>query len=107
MNKGVCKCDKCQREIHINPQVKKNDDLEITYFECPGCHEEYVIIVTDSMLRKMIHNTEEARLKAMRNNFNKPRFEKHMKIYKTLLAESEQYKAQAKLKERYLDLRRC
>lgn len=106
MKKGICKCDKCGSEIQIKPQVKKNGDLHISYFECGKCHEEYVILVTDSTLRKMIQDTEDARLKAMRNNFNRQRFEKHMKVYKTLLAESEKYKAQARLKERYLDLRR-
>lgn len=106
MHKGICRCDKCNAEIQIKPQVKKNGDLHISYFECQKCHEEYVILVTDSTLRKMIQETEEARLKAMRNNFNMARFEKHMKIYKALLAKSEQYKLQAKLNEKYLSLRR-
>ena len=52
MNK--CICDKCGAEFDITPRQRSDGDLDIIYFVCPHCNEEYLVSVTDSVLRDHI-----------------------------------------------------
>ena len=69
MNKVVC--DKCKDEFGIKIQTKNKGDLQATYFECPKCHEEYIVNVTDENLRKDINKAIELRNKMLQDSNNK------------------------------------
>ena len=51
---NTCICDKCGAEFDITPRHKSDGDLDIMYFHCPHCNEEYLVSVTDSVLRDQI-----------------------------------------------------
>ena len=69
MNKVVC--DKCKYEFNIKFQTKNKGNLQVTYFECPKCHEEYIVNVTDENLRKDINKAIELRNKMLQDSNNK------------------------------------
>ena len=69
MNKVVC--DKCKDEFNIKFQTKNKGNLQVTYFECPKCHEEYIVNVTDENLRKDINKAIELRNKMLQDSNNK------------------------------------
>lgn len=52
MNK--CLCDKCGAEFELTPHHKTEGDLDIVYIQCSYCNEEYLVSVTDSVLREAI-----------------------------------------------------
>ena len=53
--KNKIKCDKCNTIIKdISPRMKKQGDIEYTYFECHKCREVFPISATDSELREEI-----------------------------------------------------
>ena len=45
-------CDKCKAEIHPQPEVILDGEIEHIYFRCPECGEVYPISTTDEALRK-------------------------------------------------------
>lgn len=69
MNKVVC--DKCKYEFSIKFQTKNKGDLQATYFECPKCHKEYIVNVTDENLRKDINKAIELRNKMLQDSNDK------------------------------------
>lgn len=64
MSKGTrIKCDTCgfnfnDSKIKIKKQ-KVKDDIEQTYFRCPKCGKKYVILTTDTTIRKLIRRQKE------------------------------------------------
>lgn len=61
MKNRVIVCDKCKSEFQLdNSSIiseslnSKRVGLKRRYFECPECHEQYTIDVTDIELRNMI-----------------------------------------------------
>ena len=52
--KGKIYCDKCGAEFPLSLQERKEGDLDITFIQCPHCREEYLVSVTDSVLRDAI-----------------------------------------------------
>ena len=64
-------CDKCKDEFGIKIQTKNKGNLQVTYFECPKCHEEYIVNVTDENLRKDINKAIELRNKMLQDSNNK------------------------------------
>ena len=69
MNKAIC--DRCKEEFYIKIQIKYKGDLQATYFECPKCHEEYIVNVTDENLRKDINKAIELRNKMLQDSNDK------------------------------------
>jgi len=51
---GKIYCDKCGADFILSLQERKEGDLDITFIQCPHCHEEYLVSVTDSVLRDAI-----------------------------------------------------
>lgn len=51
---SYCLCDKCGAEFHCSPHTRYEGDLEITYIQCEKCKEEYIVSITDSVLRASI-----------------------------------------------------
>ena len=51
-------CNKCGAEFSLSILERKEGDLDVTYIQCPHCKEEYLVSVTDSILRDAIqeHN---------------------------------------------------
>lgn len=65
-NKTIC--DKCGRKFTINTiklYTKEKDNLQITYFKCPKCYEEYIVTVTDEKLREDINKAASLRNKML------------------------------------------
>lgn len=57
------RCDVCgftfrYSTIKIKKQ-KVRDDIEQTYFLCPKCKKKYVVITTDTAIRKLIRKCKE------------------------------------------------
>lgn len=57
--KQIVKCDKCGRNIKINPRYKRVGDLEYRYFSCRRCGAVYIVSVTDEALRQEIKRYQE------------------------------------------------
>ena len=59
MNKAaIIRCDACgytfkYSRIKVKKQ-KVRDDIEQTYFLCPKCGKKYVVLTTDTVIRKLI-----------------------------------------------------
>ena len=49
-----CICDKCGAEFEITPHRRIDGDIEIVFLKCTSCGEEYLVSVTDSVLRDAI-----------------------------------------------------
>lgn len=48
-------CDKCGVNIDIQElQTRLEGELEVTFFVCHECNNEYIVMVTDEALRKGI-----------------------------------------------------
>ena len=62
MNK--CLCNKCGAEFDVAPRHKADGDLDIVYLVCPHCNEEYLVSITDSVLREAIGKCRELMVKA-------------------------------------------
>lgn len=69
MSKTIC--DKCGRKFTIKLHTKDKDNLEITYLECPKCHEQYIVNVTDEQLKADINKAIELRNKILQNSNDK------------------------------------
>ena len=63
MSKTIC--DKCGRKFTIKLHAKEKGNLQITYFKCPKCYEEYIVTVTDKKLREDINNATSLRNKML------------------------------------------
>jgi len=48
---SYCLCDKCGAEFACTPHTRNEGDLEIIYIQCDKCKEEYIVSITDSVLR--------------------------------------------------------
>ena len=65
-------CNKCKFEWDVSSTVfeevvlRESDGTKMRFFQCPECHEEYIVDITDSELRKKI-----AILKKMRRKYIK------------------------------------
>lgn len=57
--KSTVLCDKCGGEFPIELFKRKDGDLDIAYLKCPHCNEEFLVSVTDSVLRSAIDNYKE------------------------------------------------
>jgi len=57
--KSIVSCDKCGGEFSIELLKRKDGDLDIAYLKCPHCNEEFLVSVTDSVLRSAIDNYRE------------------------------------------------
>ena len=51
---SYCLCDKCGAEFACTPHKRIEGDLEIIYIQCEKCKEEYIVSITDSVLRTAI-----------------------------------------------------
>lgn len=58
-------CDKCGRKFTIKLHTKEKGNLQIAYFKCPKCYEEYIVTVTDEELRKNIKEAASLRYKML------------------------------------------
>lgn len=47
-------CNKCGAEFDVTLYERKDGDLDITYIQCPHCDEEYLVSVTDGVLRNAV-----------------------------------------------------
>ena len=52
-NKNIT-CNQCGAEFELTLRHRADGDLDITYIQCPFCNEEYLVSVTDSVLRDAI-----------------------------------------------------
>lgn len=57
------KCDACgytfqEKKVRVKKQ-KVKDDIEQTYFCCPKCGKKYVVLTTDTTIRKLIRMQKE------------------------------------------------
>ncbi len=65
-------CDKCHYEWPIEQIVFEEVTLDeatatkMRYFQCPECHEEYVVSITDKELRRLIVINKKMRKKYIR-----------------------------------------
>lgn len=57
--KQIVKCDRCGRNLKIDPRYKRVGDLEYRYFRCRRCGAVYVVSVTDGALRQEIKRYQE------------------------------------------------
>lgn len=54
-NLNTVECNECNEQFIINEKIRKHPNaIEETYFECPSCEYEYIVLVTDPPLRKEI-----------------------------------------------------
>lgn len=51
---SYCLCDKCGAEFACTPHHRTEGDFEIVYIQCDKCKEEYIVSITDSVLRSAI-----------------------------------------------------
>lgn len=63
MSKTIC--DKCGRKFTIKLHTKEKGNLQIAYFKCPKCYEEYIVTVTDEELRKNMKKAASLRYKML------------------------------------------
>ncbi|MGE5593814.1 MAG: hypothetical protein ACM3X3_09070 [Betaproteobacteria bacterium] len=49
----VARCDSCKAEFEPRVLVKREGEVETTYFTCPQCGKEYIVCRTTPELRKM------------------------------------------------------
>lgn len=90
----TCICDKCNKEIEINPQEevidqdKDGKDITEQFFVCPECGQRYTIFISDQFMRRKI--AARKRLKRMPLNYNPAmdtalvkEMQKHFKKLKT------------------------
>jgi len=57
--KSTVLCDKCGSEFPVELFKRKDGDLDIAYLKCPHCNEEFLVSVTDSVLRSAIDSYKE------------------------------------------------
>lgn len=51
---GKLICNKCGADFAAEPLKRQEGDFDIVYIQCPHCKEEYLVSVTDSVLRDAI-----------------------------------------------------
>lgn len=50
-------CNECNEQFAISEKIRKHpNSIEETYFECPYCEYEYIVLVTDYALRKEVRD---------------------------------------------------
>ena len=59
-----CICDQCGAEFNVAPHQRTEGDLDIVYLQCPHCKQEYLVSITDSVLRDAIVEYNKIMLKA-------------------------------------------
>lgn len=93
----MIKCDYCNNAFEMNVKTRRIDNLEATYFICPHCKHEYVSMVTDAKLRKMIQKVKNLANK-VKNNVGKAKYEKVLKEYNLAREEATLYAQELKLR---------
>lgn len=83
----------------MDVKTKRIDDLEVTYFICPHCKHEYLSMVTDAKLRKMLQRVKNLACK-VKNNKGKAKYGKCLEEYHKVKEEAVAYAQEATLKER-------
>jgi len=51
---GKLICNQCGADFAVEPLKRQEGDFDIVYIQCPHCKEEYLVSVTDSVLRNAI-----------------------------------------------------
>ena len=67
----MIKCDECEKQFNPQLKIKRQDNIEITFFKCPGCNKEYITLVTDPKLRKLLQKAQNTFAKAQKTKKTK------------------------------------
>lgn len=89
----MVKCDNCQHKFNFQLKTKRKDTIEITYFTCPECNKEYITLVTDPKLRKLIQKVQNTMEKA-----RKSRKPKDLQAWEQAKQDARKYADEANLK---------
>lgn len=69
-------CDECGHEFDFSSNEVKSkwidEGIQKKYYNCPKCNHEFIVIITNSEVRKMI-----SKYKALRNKYNSSCAKRH------------------------------
>ncbi|MCY9545230.1 hypothetical protein M5X00_31770 [Paenibacillus alvei] len=91
-------CVDCKKDFRINIKIRPlntDNDIEVTYFDCPHCLREYISCYTDSSIRRLRGKVQKAHAKIGNAKYDQAAASKMLgKLKKKLGADMDNLRAQ-------------